>query len=182
MLKKQTDEHIECRRSHLSSAWRQSTERWKSISIVQKSWRNFIVFTSYNLSRSKFHLAYNAEEKTRICFYINKRLDTNKWSVIHSSTDEITLKLKVIENEIKKEIWIHNIYNLSSTFYSSTDNVSTISVIEKCINEIETKHIVLSDFNLHHSLWSESLRLTQHAMTNKLIDVIDEADMKLTFF
>ena len=119
---------------------------------IQKSWRHFIVFTFYNFSRSKFHLAYNIEKKTKICFYINKRLNTNKWSVIHSSTDVISLKLKVIENEVEKEIWIHNIYNFSSTFYSATDSVSTISVIEKCINEVETKHIVLSNFNLHHFL------------------------------
>ena len=100
--------------------------------------------------------------------------------MIHSSTNVISLKLKIIENEKEKEIWIHNIYNFLSTFYSATDSVNTISVIERCINEVETKHIVLSDFNLHHFLWNESSKLTQHAMTNKLIDIIDEADMKLT--
>ena len=101
--------------------------------------------------------------------------------MIYLSTNVITLKLKVIENEIKK-IWIHNIYNFSSTFYFSTNSVNTISMIERCINEIETKHIVLSDFNLHNFLWNKLSKLTQHAITNKLIDVIDEADMKLTFF
>ena len=102
--------------------------------------------------------------------------------MIHSSTDVITLKLNIIENEIKKEIWIHNIYNFSSTFYFSTDSVNTISVIERCINEVETKYIVLSDFNLHHFLWNKFSKLTQHTMTNKLIDIIDEADMKLTLW
>ena len=102
--------------------------------------------------------------------------------MIHSSTNVISLKLKIIENEVEKKIWIHNIYNFSSTFYSATNSVSTISMIEKCINEVETKHIVLDDFNLHHFLWNESSKLTQHAMTNKLIDVIDEANMKLTVF
>ena len=35
ILKKQTDEQIECRKFRSSSAWKQSTERWKSISIVE---------------------------------------------------------------------------------------------------------------------------------------------------
>ena len=34
MLKKQTDGQIECRRSRSPPAWKQSTERWKSTSIV----------------------------------------------------------------------------------------------------------------------------------------------------
>ena len=118
---------------------------------IQKSWRNFIVFTSYNSSKSKFYLTYNSEKKTKVCFYINKRLNTNKWSVTFSSTNAITLKLKVMKNEIEKKIWIHNIYNFSSSFYSTTKSESTLSIIEKCVNEIETNHILLNDFNLHHS-------------------------------
>ena len=91
-----------------------------------------------------------------------------------------TLKLKVTKNEIEKEIWIHNVYNFSSTFYSSTESDSILSTIKKWINEIETKHILLKNFNLHHSLWNESLKLIQYVMTNKLIDIVNEADMKLT--
>ena len=146
---------------------------------IQKLWRNFIVFTFYNSSKSKFHLAYNSEKKTRICFYINKRLNTNKWNVTFSSTNAISLKLKVMKNEIEKKIWIHNIYNFLSSFYSTIENKSTLSIIEKCVNEIETNHILLNDFNLHHSLWNESSKFTQHVMTNQLIDIINEADMKL---
>ena len=32
------------------------------------------------------------------------------------------------------------------------ENESTLSIIEKCVNEIETNHILLNDFNLHYSL------------------------------
>ena len=84
-----------------------------------------------------------------------------------------------MKNEIEKEIWIHNIYNFSSSFYSTTESENTLSIIKRCVNEIETNHILLNDFNLHHSLWSESSKFTQHVMINQLIDIIDEADMKL---
>ena len=134
---------------------------------------------SINSSKSQFYLAYNSEKKTKICFYINKRLNTNKWSVTFSSTNAITLKLKIMKNEIEKKIWIHNIYNFSSSFYSTTKSESTLSIIEKCVNEIETNHILLNDFNLHHSFWNESSKFTQHVMTNQLIDIINEANMKL---
>ena len=92
----------------------------------------------------------------------------------------ITLKSKVTENEIEKKIWIHNVYNFSLTFYSSTNNISILSTIEKWINEIEMKYILLKIFNLHYSLWNESSKFTQHVMTNKLIDIIDKIDMTLT--
>ena len=93
--------------------------------------------------------------------------------------DEWDLTIKIMKKEIEKEIWIHNIYKFSSLFYSTTKSESTISIIERCVNEIKTNHIILNDFNLHHSLWNESSRHTQYVITNQLIDIINEADMKL---
>ena len=119
---------------------------------IQKSWRNFIVFTFYNFSRSNYYLAYNTEKKTKVYFYISKRLNTNKWNVTFLSIDIVTLKLKITENEIEKKNWIHNVYNFSSTFYSLTNSVNILSTIEKWVNEIETKHILLKNFNVHYSV------------------------------
>ena len=42
---------------------------------IQKSWRNAHVSTTYNSSRSGFHLAYKSGGDTRVCFYINSRID-----------------------------------------------------------------------------------------------------------
>ena len=84
-----------------------------------------------------------------------------------------------MKNETEKKIWIHNIYNLSWLFYSTTKSESTLSIIEKCVNEIETNHIFLNDFNLHYSLWNKSSKFTQYVITNQLINIINEANMKL---
>ena len=88
-------------------------------------------------------------------------------------------KIKNYEKWNWKKKWINNIYKLSSTFYSITKNESTLSIIKKCVNEIETNHILLNDFNLHHSFWNESLKFTQHVMTNQLIDIINKVNIKL---
>ena len=93
----------------------------------------------------------------------------------------ITLKSRIKKNESAKTILIHNVYNFSSTFYSSTNKFNILSAIEKWINEMDTKHILLKNFNLHYSLWNELSKFIQHFMTNKLMDIIYKSNMKLTF-
>jgi hypothetical protein len=44
---------------------------------IQESWRNFFVSTTLSFSQSDFHLLYRPDEDTRVCFYVNDKLDTN---------------------------------------------------------------------------------------------------------
>ena len=59
MLKKQTNEQIECRRFRSSSAWKQSTKRWKSTSIVNceqtehQAWARMCSVRQKEMKRSK---------------------------------------------------------------------------------------------------------------------------------
>ena len=45
---------------------------------IQEPWRNPFVTTGYNTQTSGFYLAYPPFLLTRVCFYINKRLDISK--------------------------------------------------------------------------------------------------------
>ena len=45
------------------------------IIVIQKFWRNLSVSTSLNARRTNFHLLYMSEENTRICFYVNEKID-----------------------------------------------------------------------------------------------------------
>jgi hypothetical protein len=119
--------------------------------IIQKFWRNACVSTSYNSFNIDFHLTYHDENDVRICVYINTKFDVNKWSMYFSSENVCTLKLIIIDDCI---INIHNVYNASFVFYTFKIVLIVLKTMKsKLINE--NKHILLNDFNLHHSMWKK---------------------------
>jgi hypothetical protein len=144
--------------------------------IIQKFWRNACVSTSYNSFNIDFHLIYYRENDVRTCFYVNTKLDVNKWSMNFSFEDFCTLKLKTIDDRI---INIYNVYSSSFVFYTFRIVLITLKIVKsKLMNEEE--HILLNDFNLHHSMWEEIFRSTQHDATNQFIDVVLQTRMQFT--
>jgi hypothetical protein len=144
--------------------------------IIQKLWQNACVSASYNSFNIDFHLTYHDENDVQTCFYINTKFDVNRWSMYFSSKDVCTLKLKTIDDRI---INIHNVYSSSFVSYSfKTVLVALKTMKSKLIND--EKHILLNDFNLHHSMWKEIFRSTQHDAANQLIDVVLQTRMQLT--
>jgi hypothetical protein len=128
---------------------------------IQKSWRNACVFTSYNSFIVNFHLTYEEKDDVRVCFYINVRLNVNDWSIEHVSFDVCIIKLKITQENISRIVHIHNVYSASSISYSSNELFSSLKTIKRFLND-DAEHVLLEDFNLHHSLWSDSIRFTQH--------------------
>jgi hypothetical protein len=120
---------------------------------IQKLWWNFFVSTTLSFSQSDFHLLYKSDEDTRVCFYVNDKLNTNNWDVKYLTIDIWTLKLKIKKlDESTNTIRIHNVYNSSSVFYASRDNSSTLSIVLRFLDDvIANHHVLLRDFNLHHS-------------------------------
>ncbi len=93
-----------------------------------------------------------------------------------SSENVCTLKLKTIDDRI---INIHNVYSSSFVSYTfKTVLIALKTMKSKLINE--EKHILLNDFNLHHSMWEEIFKSTQHDAADQLIDVVLQTRMQLT--
>ncbi len=149
---------------------------------IQKSWRNFFVSITLSFNQSDFHLFCRFDEDTKICFYVNNKLNTNSWDVEYSTIDICTLKMKINElDEDSSTIHIHNVYNLSLIFYSSRDNSFTLSKTRRSfVDALTNHHILLENFNLHHLFWSDSSKSTQHAAANELLDIVEEHDLTLT--
>ena len=91
------------------------------------------------------------------------------------------LTIKTLIDSKTQILWIHNVYNSSSAFYSARNEFSIMSNLVRQLQFTE-QYIILRDFNLHHSYWSDLTRLTQHATANTLIDIIDRAELALTLF
>ncbi len=77
--------------------------------------------TYYN-KKKYFKLKYNNSSDTRVCFFINKRLNLKSWTVTHYLLDAVTVHLKVWRDEKELIINIYNFYNKltskrSSNFY-----------------------------------------------------------------
>jgi hypothetical protein len=145
---------------------------------IQKSWRNVYVLTSYNLFTIDFHLTYDQENNVRVCFYINVKLNVNCWSIDFVFFYVYIIKLKIATNKMQRNIHIHNVYNAFSISYAFLELFIIFTIIERLLQD-DANHILLSDFNLHHSLWSRSTRLIQHVVVDQLIDLINAKYIQL---
>jgi hypothetical protein len=145
---------------------------------IQNSWRNVCVSTSYNSFSIDFHFLYEMKKNVRACFYVNTKLNVNNWSIDFVSLNMCTLKLHLNDQHI---VNIHNVYNVSSMFYALN---ALLLIIETTQNRfvIDEEHVFLKDFNLHHFLWSNSIRSIQHTAIDQLIDLLVNKHMNLCLF
>jgi hypothetical protein len=152
--------------------------------VIQKSWRNFFVSITLSFNQSDFYLFYKFDENTKICFYVNDKLNMNSWNVEYFTIDICTLKIKINDlNEDSSTIHIHNVYNFSLIFYSSRNSSFTFSKTKRSfVDALTNHHILLEMLNLHHFFWSESSKSTQHAAAIELLDIIKKHDLTLTLF
>ncbi len=74
---------------------------------------------------------------------------------------------------------MHNVYNVSFNLYASTTTLLVIETIKRQLND-EKKHIILKDFNLHHFLWSDFAKFTQHDATNQFLNVVHQIQLRFT--
>ncbi len=118
------------------------------------------------------------KENVRICFYVNTKLNVNSWSIDFVSSNMCTLKLDLNDQRI---VNIHNVYSVSSVFYASD---ALLLIIEMTQNRlvIDEEHVFLKNFNLHHSLWCDSIRSIQHTAIYQLIDLLVNKHMNLCLF
>ena len=69
--------------------------------------------SSYNPGTSDFHLAFEGDGDTRVCLYVNKRLDVDNWETTYKSNKLCSVKLSMdpLRPDRKSDLWIHNVYN-----------------------------------------------------------------------
>ncbi|KAB2110395.1 hypothetical protein AG0111_0g1384 [Alternaria gaisen] len=122
---------------------------------IQEPWRNPFAATTHHPAKNVFHLCCPAEEEAgpaRVCFLINKRIDHKKWQFKEYSRDICSLTLEFGDNQLeRRHITIHNLYNPARR--SEGDNTVLSDIRTVLHNNQANEQILLSDFNLHHSMW-----------------------------
>jgi ribonuclease HI len=139
---------------------------------IQEPWRNPFIDTTYHPLKTHFYLTYLADGGTRVCYYINKRIDAATWSVAYISKDIISLRIR--EPRSGKTTQIVNVYNESGT--------DTLSTLGETIGKIDTcdETIILGDFNIHHPAWSATPRRSNdRSGANQLLSIIEDFQLHL---
>ncbi len=104
-------------------------------------------------------------------------MNVNDWSIEHVFFDVCIIKLKIIQKNISRIVHIHNVYNASSISYSLNELLSSLKTTKRLLND-DAEHVLLKDFNLHHSLWLDSIRFTQHVAVDQLIELFNTTHMQ----
>ena len=94
------------------------------------------------------HLLYFENNKTRVCFFINKKIDQSTWTYITDVPDIISLHLNLPDRCIQ----IHNIYNPVN---EEEISLSILILKHRLAAHPNKEEIALWDFNLHHEAGEE---------------------------
>ncbi|KAF3352307.1 hypothetical protein VdG1_09169 [Verticillium dahliae VDG1] len=156
----------------LASLFRNRKTLEYDILAIQEPWRNPFIDTTYHPLKAHFHLTYLADGGTRVCYYINKRIDAATWSVSYISKDIISLRIR--EPRSGKTVQIVNVYNEVGT--------DTLFTLSEMIGKIDAcdEAIILGDFNIHHPAWSTTLRRSSdRSSANQLLAIIEDFQLHL---
>ena len=144
------------------------------ILIIQKSWKNSYFNTINNKLNQYFDTYYMNNVKIKVCFFINKRIILIFYTITYHNENIKTISLRLSKD---RTINIHNLYNSCK----ESDEKSVISILRKILEkDKDEKHIILENFNLHHSKWEENY-IIANAKAYELIVMIEKYRLKRTF-
>ncbi len=135
---------------------------------IQEPWKNPFMNTSLSAKKAGFHLLYYDDERTRVCFYVNQRLDPDSWAVEFNGGDFATIHLQTYQGLIH----VHNIYNPPPSSHTSNEP-GTLPALDQALDK-PGQHIAVGDYNLHHPMWGGPGAYTQHNAADLLISIIAE--------
>ncbi len=148
------------------------------ILILQELWWFDDIFRAYCSATVNFMLKNNED---KICFYINKRIDSNIWHSTWHFKDVDTIMLQTLTDDAQttqKAIHIHEAYNSSLRNHKIIHEKENLSNIKKTLH-MSKENILVKDFNLHHFTWEESFYSRQHLLLNELIEMITNINASL---
>ncbi|OAL73285.1 hypothetical protein A7D00_3060 [Trichophyton violaceum] len=145
--------------------------RHQELRILQYNVRKLRDIVLASLFRNP-QLTYLNDAATRVCFYINKRINPGTWSVSHLSKDITSLTIR--NPSAGRNIHIFNVYNEVGT--------NTLSALADAIDRLESHKevMVLRDFNLHHPLWSAIRRRASYGPSARdLLTIVEDFQLQL---
>ena len=141
------------------------------ILIIQKFWKNSFQLTTNNRFSQQFELFYISNAITKMCLFVNKKIAKIVYFHTFHNKNLISLRMQIANDKI---INIHNMYNSCKSSNDISVIFSLKNAIQKRLNE---KHVVIENFNLHHSSWRES-HVKANANAYEFIDTMKKCKLK----
>lgn len=114
---------------------------------IQEPWKNPYSNTTNSRLNQYFDTYYMDSPKTRVCFFVNKRIALASYTVTYHSGDINTINLRLPEG---RTIDIHNLYNPCK----GSGEKSVIPILRNLLEENKDgEHVIVGDFNSHHPKW-----------------------------
>ena len=188
MLKKQTDGQIECRKPRSPSAWKQLTERWKSISIVSKTDIRILGLQIDTKLKWESHVKKLQDKMTSQTLTLTK-LIAFTWEVTFNKVRHIYKTMIRSRITYESMIW----HELKKTKLVSQKTINALAIIQNnclkrifevyktiLIAELETKiHISLIDIHLNELQAKTKIKLqnSRHCQDHVTSDVSRNASI-----
>ena len=134
------------------------------IIILQELWQNFYMNVIFCFNSSSFWSVYLWQHQNQACFLMNKKISISSWIVKHSRSDFSLLIFK-LKNMM---LHIHNIYLSLSRFLQNINKDFFIYSLQQLLSRSE-EHLLVKNFNVHHSMWKETRCMKWHNITDNLI-------------
>jgi exonuclease III len=119
---------------------------------IQEPWKNPFNETTHHPAKDEFHLYYPTSEEegpSRVCFFVNRRLNHSNWSFKQSSKNLYSLILNTNEDPTT-HVTIHNVYNPRLQDDGRPSVLRQLRATLKANKN--TEQIAVGDYNLHHEL------------------------------
>jgi exonuclease III len=140
---------------------------------VQEPWINPYVTTTYCPRSCPYTLVYPQQGRARTCIYVNKQIPLAQW---HSGSepDYCWVKLELDSGPLT----IHNIYSETPKSHETTEWNTPIPQVLEAI-QTSGQHLIVGDFNLHHTLWGGQRVSKNHAGAALLVSSLctDQLDL-----
>ena len=121
-----------------------------------------------------FWSAYFKQFQSKACFLVCKIFSLFFWSVKYSALNIASLIMQINDQIIH----IHNVYFKLSDNYIHINQNLLIFKLSKLLKK-SNKHVLLENFNFHHSIWNDLQCFIKHNMTDKLFYIVNETDLQL---
>jgi hypothetical protein len=133
---------------------------------VQEPWLNPFTATTYCPRSCLYTLVFPQQGRARTSIYVNKQIPLAQW---HSGSepDYCWVKLELESGPLT----IHNVYSEALESYRTTE---CNTLIPQVLEAVQTpgRHLIVGDFNLHHTMWGRHRVSQNHAGAAPIIDCI----------
>ncbi len=153
-----------------------STSQYDVIAI-QEPWLNPHMQATYCPSDCPYTAIFPSTGRARTCFLINKAIPVSSWSHDQSMLTpdycQITFQLPT------GRLTIHNIYSQMPPSTNTTEWESPIPAMLQNIQNDNSEHLVVGDFNLHHQMWGGDTVKRAHKGATYLVEAIEMGTLQL---